>query len=77
MIEEKHYQRLSDVIIKALELAIEQKDVVISDLLRRALDMTMRRNAASRSNIDRRDTAVEIEKVVEKLEALKREVKGG
>ncbi len=73
---EKKYQRLSDRILEAMNLALDQKDVAIADLLRRALEMTLKRNASSRSQIDRRSAVEEITKAIAKLEALKKTVKG-
>lgn len=73
---QKQYQRLSDSILKALELSLDQKDVAISDLLRRALDMALKRNAGERDYIDRRDNSEDIEKAVRKLEELRKSLRG-
>lgn len=73
---EKQHQRLSDHILRALQLSIEQKDVAISDLLRRALEMAVRRNAGGRDHIERRDTSEDIEKAVRKLEELRKNLRG-
>jgi hypothetical protein len=76
MQDDKPYQRLSDLILEALTLALEQKDVVISDILSRALEMSITRNAGGRDFIERRDLSQDVEAALEKLYALKREAKG-
>lgn len=76
MSDQKNYQRLSDLILEALHLALEQKDVVISDILSRALEMSITRNAGGRDFIERRDLSADVELALEKLYALKREAKG-
>ncbi|HCS23694.1 MAG TPA: hypothetical protein DIW20_08095, partial [Rhodospirillaceae bacterium] len=60
----------------ALTLSLEQKDVVISDILSRALEMSITRNAGGRDFIERRDLSQDVESALEKLYALKREAKG-
>lgn len=76
MTEDRPYQRLSDLILEALTLSLEQKDVVISDILSRALEMSITRNAGGRDFIERRDLSKDVESALEKLYALKREAKG-
>jgi len=76
MTEDRPYQRLSDLILEALTLSLEQKDVVISDILSRALEMSITRNAGGRDFIERRDLSQDVESALEKLYALKREAKG-
>ncbi len=76
MTDNKEYQRLSDLILEALQLSLGQKDVAISDLLTRALEMSMTRNAGGRDFIERRDMSDDIEAALEKLDVLKRAAKG-
>lgn len=76
MSENKEYQRLSDQILQALTLSLSQKDVAISDLLSRALEMSMTRNAGGRDFIERRDLSDDVEAALEKLDLLKRAAKG-
>jgi len=76
MTDQRPYQRLSDLILEALTLSLEQKDVVISDILSRALEMSITRNAGGRDFIERRDLSKDVESALEKLYALKREAKG-
>jgi hypothetical protein len=74
--QKKAYIRLSDLILEAMSLAIEQKDVAIADILSRALEMSLTRNAGGRNFIERRDLSKDVEKAIEKLGALKRAAKG-
>ena len=73
---ERPYQRLSDLILQALALSIEQKDVAISEILSRALEMSITRNSGGRDFIERRDLSGDVEQALEKLHRLKREAKG-
>lgn len=59
--------RLSDRILSALQLALEQKDLKISELLTRALEQAMTRNTGGGEFIERRDYPPEIEKAMDKL----------
>ncbi|HCS22454.1 MAG TPA: hypothetical protein DIW20_01790, partial [Rhodospirillaceae bacterium] len=65
MTEDRPYQRLSDLILEALTLSLEQKDVVISDILSRALEMSITRNAGGRDFIERRDLSQDVESALE------------
>ena len=49
---------------------------MISDILSRALEMSITRNAGGRDFIERRDLSHDVEVALEKLHALKREAKG-
>lgn len=74
--DDRPYQRLSDLILEAMSLSLSQKDVAISDILSRALEMSITRNAGGRDFIERRDLSGEVELALEKLHKLKREAKG-
>ncbi len=73
---DRPYQRLSDLILQSLALSLEQKDVAISDILSRALEMSITRNSGGRDFIERRDLSSDVELALEKLHRLKREAKG-
>ena len=64
---EKDKIRLSDRILSALELALDQKDLKISEFLVRALEMSMTRNTGGGEFVERRDYPPEIEKAMDKL----------
>lgn len=68
---EKDKIRLSDRILSALELAIEQGDLRIAELLTRAMEHSMTRNSGGIEFVERRDYPPEIEKAMEKLESLR------
>jgi len=74
--KKRAYIRLSDLVLEAMYLAIEQKDVAIADILSRALEMSLTRNAGGRNFIERRDLSKDVEKAIEKLGVLKRQAKG-
>lgn len=74
--DDRPYQRLSDLILEAMSLSLSQKDVAISDILSRALEMSITRNAGGRDFIERRDLSGDVEQALEKLHKLKREAKG-
>jgi hypothetical protein len=63
--------RLSDRILSALELALEQEDLKIADLLTRAMEQAMTRNTGGGEFIERRDYPPEIERAMDKLYALR------
>ncbi len=65
--------RLSDRILSALELSLEQEDVKVAELLTRAMELAMTRNTGGGEFIERRDYPPEIEKAMDKLNELKRE----
>lgn len=62
--------RLSDRILTALELALEQNDLEISELLNKALDLSMTRNAGGGEFIERRDYPLDVEKAIDELRTL-------
>ncbi len=74
--EDKDFIRLSDRILSALELALEQDDLKISELLTRAMEQAMTRNTGGGEFIERRDYPPEIEKAMEKLYALRDQSEG-
>ena len=67
MDEKKDDRRLSDRILYALQLAIEQEDVAIAEVLRKALDMSLTRKAGGEEFVEKRDYPDEMESVIEIL----------
>lgn len=67
------YKRLSDRILFALELALEQKDLTIADHLKEALDQSLSRSVGGRQFTERRDTAPEYEAAIAQYDELKAE----
>ncbi len=65
-------ERLSDRILFALELALEQEDVEIGEKLLLALDMSMTRNTGGGEFVERRDYPQRIEEAINKLMDLKK-----
>ncbi len=62
--------RLSDRILSALSLSLEQDDLKISELLTRALELAMTRNTGGGEFVERRDYPPEIEDAMAKLHDL-------
>lgn len=50
----REHERLSDRIMTALNLAIQQNDTETAQMLRRALDMSMTRNSGGHDFVERR-----------------------
>lgn len=71
-LDERAKIRLSDRILSALELSLEQDDIKISELLTRALELSMTRNTGGGEFIERRDYPPEIERAMDKLNGLKK-----
>lgn len=63
--------RLSDRILSALELSLEQDDLKVSELLTRALEHSMTRNTGGGEFVERRDYPAEIERAMDKLYVLR------
>jgi hypothetical protein len=74
-VPEKKYERLSDTILKALALAVQQKDLAIADLLSLALDRALTRGAGGKDFVERREFTDEVEDVLKKLEELRKSKK--
>ncbi len=63
--------RLSDRIVFALELAIEQDDYKTGEILARALELSMTRAAGGGSFLERRDYPPEVEALMNRLDDLR------
>jgi hypothetical protein len=68
---EKDRVRLSDRLLTALELALDQNDLKISELLSRALEISMTRNAGGGEFVERRDYPPEMEIAMDRLNQLR------
>ena len=67
----KQHERLSDRILRALELSIEQGDLPISEMLRQALDMSLTRNTGGQEFTEKREYPEEIETCMEILNSMR------
>lgn len=63
--------RLSDRILFALELALEQQDLESAEMLTRALEMSMTRNTGGGEFVERREYPKTVDDILQKLRALK------
>jgi hypothetical protein len=66
-------QRLSDRILYAMNLALEQEDVKTADTLARALDMAMTRNTGGGDFVERREYPPYMERALTRLGALRKQ----
>lgn len=71
MSNERNHIRLSDRILSALELSLEQEDLQISETLNHALQLAMTRNSGGGEFVERRDYPPEVEAAMNKLDAIK------
>jgi len=62
-------RRLADLILVALECAIEQRDETIAALLLQALDLSMTRGAGGPNFTERRTVPPAIARALERLDA--------
>jgi uncharacterized protein involved in type VI secretion and phage assembly len=66
-------QRLSDRILYALALAIEQEDVKTADALSKAMELSMTRNSGGGQFVERREYPKYIEDMMTRLKTLKKQ----
>jgi hypothetical protein len=67
--------RLRDRILSALELAIEQDDILIAENLLRILELSMTRNAGGGTFVEKRSFSPQILHAIEALEEKKKRQK--
>ncbi len=67
----KQAARLSDRILFALELALEQNDLMIAETLAQALEIAMTRNAGGGEFVERREYPVALERALQDLSMLR------
>lgn len=65
--------RLSDRILSALQLALSQKDIDVSEQLAKALELSMTRKAGGGEFVERRSYPLEIEEAMDTLASLRAE----
>lgn len=70
--EEGRFIRLSDRVLFALEMALEQEDIELAVLLARALELAMTRNTGGGEFIERRDYPPEMESALNRLKAIQK-----
>lgn len=67
----QNFARLSDRIFHALDLAIEQEDIAVAELLMTAMEHAMTRNAGGGEFVERRHYPDELLDVIDRLAELK------
>lgn len=65
------HKRLSDRIMDALKLAIEQKDMAVAEVLNEALELSITRRAGGQAFVERRDVPADYDQVIQKLHLLR------
>lgn len=75
--DDNRFIRLSDRILFALQLALEQEDVELGECLVKALELAMTRNTGGGEFIERRDYPPEIDAALDKLAAIKKKQAAG
>lgn len=70
--QDKQATRLSDRILYALEMALEQGDAPIAETLVRAMEMSMTRNTGGGEFVERRDYPEAMERAMNRLNELRR-----
>jgi len=68
------YKRLSDRILYALELALEQKDLKLAEMLNAALEQALTRKAGGRDFFERREFTAVYEAAMKSLDTLRRTI---
>jgi hypothetical protein len=71
MIKDNKHERLSDLILEALQLALKQEDLPVSEALNKALELSMTRNTGGGEFIERRIYTKEVEAAMDRLRSLK------
>ena len=73
MSEQPKFVRLSDKILDAFQMSLKQKDIDVSELLNRALQMAMTRGAGGKEFVERREFSDAVEKALDDLDKLRSE----
>lgn len=69
--KERSNIRLSDRILSALELALEQNDLEVSEILLTAIDQTLLRKTNDFNFVERRDYPPELDQALAKIQLLR------
>lgn len=69
---QEQQKRLSDHIVSALELAVEQEDADVAELLCSALELSVTRQAGGSGFVERRSFPDEIRDLMDRASDLKR-----
>ena len=68
------FKRLSDRILYALQLALEQKDLQIAEHLNLALEDSLTRKTGGKGFVERRDFTAEYDAAMQKLNELRTKI---
>ncbi len=73
---DSNFERLSDSILAALTLSLEQKDLAVAELLSRALELAMTRGAGGKDFVERRAFVEGVEKAMSQMDVLRKRLRG-
>lgn len=65
------FKRLSDRVLYALQLSLEQKDLQISEILNHALEESLTRKAGGKGFVERREFTAEYDAAMDLLKNLR------
>ncbi len=68
------FKRLSDRILFAMQLALEQKDLDVSEHLNDALEKSLTRKTGGKGFVERRDFTAEYDAAMQKLHDLRTKI---
>lgn len=63
--------RLSDRVLFAMDLALDQKDLTVAEMLSNVLEVAMTRNAGGQKFVERRNYPQEVEEALQRLTDLR------
>ena len=70
---QNNHIRLSDKVLEALEIALEQGDIQVSEQLVTALDLSLTRASGGQEFVERRDYPKRVEDALDKYHLLRRQ----
>ena len=74
--DSRSFTRISDVILDAFRLAVEERNLPVAEALHQALELVMTRSAGPR-DVERRTVPDEILDSFDQIEALRKDLRGG
>ncbi|MCA8907148.1 MAG: hypothetical protein KDA49_14390 [Rhodospirillaceae bacterium] len=73
--EHPKFTRISDVILDACQLALDQRNLPVAEALHQALELVMTRSAGPR-DVERRTVPEAVLKSFDQIDALRRDLRG-
>ena len=73
--DNRPFTRISDVILDAVQRALDDRNLPVAEALHQALELVMTRSAGPH-DIERRDIPEDVLKTFDQIEALRRDLRG-